>query len=60
MLSALAVALVTVALPYSPLNGLLGFTPLPLALLLVLLGIAVTYVTASEVAKRVFYAKVRV
>ena len=58
-LSALAVALVTLALPYSPLNGILGFTPLPLALLLVLLGITVAYVTASEVTKRVFYEKAR-
>jgi Mg2+-importing ATPase len=58
-LSALAVALVTLALPYSPLNGILGFTPLPLPLLLVLLGITVAYVTASEVAKRVFYKRVR-
>ena len=58
-LSALAVALVTLVLPYSPLGGILGFTPLPLALLLVLSGITVAYVTASEVAKKVFYHKVR-
>jgi Mg2+-importing ATPase len=57
-LSALAVALVTIALPYSPLNGILGFTPLPLPLLLVLLGIAVVYITASETAKRIFYRRV--
>jgi Mg2+-importing ATPase len=57
-LSALAVALVTIALPYSPLNGILGFTPLPLPLLLVLLGITVAYITASEVAKHVFYRRV--
>lgn len=52
-----AVALVTLALPYSPLSGILGFTPLPLSLLLVLLGITVAYITASEVAKRMFYRR---
>jgi Mg2+-importing ATPase len=57
-LSALAVALVTLALPYSPLNKILGFTPLPLSLLLVLVGITVAYITASEVAKRFFYRRV--
>jgi Mg2+-importing ATPase len=58
-LSALAVAVVTLILPYSPLNGILGFTPLPLPLLLVLLGITVAYITASEVAKRIFYKRVQ-
>jgi Mg2+-importing ATPase len=59
VLSALAVAVVTLILPYSPLSGILGFTPLPLSLLLVLLGITVAYITASEVAKRIFYKKVQ-
>jgi Mg2+-importing ATPase len=55
MLSALAVALVTLALPYSLLSGILGFTPL--SLLLVLLGITAAYITASEVTKRIFYGR---
>jgi Mg2+-importing ATPase len=57
--SALIVAVVTLALPYSPLSGLLGFTPLPLSLLLVLLGITVLYITASEVTKQHLYKKAR-
>jgi Mg2+-importing ATPase len=57
--SALVVAGVTLALPFSPLKGLLGFTPLPLSLLLVLLGITVLYVITSEVAKRSFYRRVQ-
>jgi Mg2+-importing ATPase len=56
-LSALAVALVTLALPYSLLSGILGFTPLSLSLLLVLLGITAAYITASEVTKRIFYGR---
>ena len=58
-LSALAVAVVTLLLPYSPLSGLLGFAPLPLSLLVVLVGITAAYITASEVAKRIFYKRVQ-
>jgi Mg2+-importing ATPase len=55
--STLAVAIVTLALPYLPFGGLLGFTPLPPAVIALLLGITVLYVAAAEVAKRVFYAR---
>jgi Mg2+-importing ATPase len=60
LISALIVAGVTLVLPYSPLSGLLGFTPLPIPLLLVLGGIAVLYIATSEMAKRVFYARVQI
>jgi len=59
LISALIVAGVTVVLPYSPLSGLLGFTPLPIPLLLVLGGIAVLYIASSEMAKKVFYKRVQ-
>jgi Mg2+-importing ATPase len=55
----LLVAAVTLVLPYSPLKGALGFTPLPLPLLLTLLGITGLYVLASEAAKRAFYQRMR-
>ncbi|MHB9031949.1 MAG: magnesium-translocating P-type ATPase [Anaerolineae bacterium] len=51
----LAVAVVTLALPYSPLNHILGMTPLPLGFVGLLLGITLAYVAASEVAKYIFY-----
>jgi Mg2+-importing ATPase len=51
------VLLVTLALPYSPLSELLGFRPLALPSLLLLGLITLLYVAASELAKRVFYAK---
>jgi Mg2+-importing ATPase len=60
LIAALIIAGVTVVLPYSPLSGLLGFTPLPISLLLVLGGIAVLYIATSEVAKKVFYERVRI
>ena len=47
------------ALPYSPLAGLLGLTPLPLTILLALLGILVLYISTAEIVKRAFYRRVR-
>jgi Mg2+-importing ATPase len=59
LLGTLVVAAVTLLLPYTPLGKPLGFAPLPPTLLLALLGITGLYVLASEVAKRVFYRRVR-
>ena len=59
LIGTLLVAAVTLLLPYSPLSKPLGFTPLPLPLLLTLLGISGIYVLASEAAKRAFYRRVR-
>jgi len=59
LLGTLVVAVITLLLPYTPLSKPLGFTPLPPSLLLTLLGITGLYVLASEVAKRVFYQRVR-
>jgi len=60
LITILMVAGVTLILPYSPLNGLLGFTPLPASLLFVLGLIAMLYLTTSEVAKRVFYKRAKI
>jgi len=45
-------------LPYTPLSGIMGFVPLPAPVLLLMIGITFLYIVASEVSKRVFYAKV--
>jgi Mg2+-importing ATPase len=50
--SVVAVVAVGVLLPYSPLAGLLGFTPLPASYLLFLVGVAVTYLALVECVKR--------
>jgi Mg2+-importing ATPase len=59
LIAALIVAGVTLILPYSPLGGLLGFTPLPISLFLTLGGIAGLYIATSEVTKKVFYERVQ-
>jgi Mg2+-importing ATPase len=53
----LLVAVVTLALPYTPLAGLLGFGPLPPTYLLVIFGIVAMYFLSAEFAKRWFYRK---
>jgi magnesium-transporting ATPase (P-type) len=55
-LATVIVAVVTLLLPYSPFGALLGFTPL--SLLALIGGIAVLYILATELAKRLFYQHV--
>jgi Mg2+-importing ATPase len=59
LVGVLVVAAVTIFLPYSPLSKVLGFVRMPPLPVLVLLGITVLYVLGSELAKRVFYARVQ-
>lgn len=47
------VAVVTVALPYSPLAGVLGMTGLPFKLVLALVGLTTIYVLVNEMVKRI-------
>jgi P-type Mg2+ transporter len=54
-LNTLAVVVVGLALPWSPLAGLLGFTALPLPFLLFLGISTVTYLLLVEAAKRKFF-----
>ncbi|HMN26991.1 MAG TPA: HAD-IC family P-type ATPase, partial [Caldilineaceae bacterium] len=55
-LSTVLVTVIALALPYLPLNELLGFTPLPLNVLLLLVAITVLYIAVSEMAKHIYYA----
>jgi Mg2+-importing ATPase len=57
-ISSLTVAVITLAIPYVPSSGLLGFTPLPAWVMGLLLGITALYVAASEVAKSIFYRRI--
>jgi Mg2+-importing ATPase len=53
--STLGIIGVTFVVPFLPFAGLLGFTALPGAVLLALVGITVLYVAATELAKARFY-----
>jgi Mg2+-importing ATPase len=54
----LAVIAITLALPYTPLASLLGFTPLPFIYLLIIFGIVGLYFISAEFTKRWFYANI--
>jgi len=46
-------------LPYTPLAQILGFAPLPLTFLLLLMGILALYVAGAELIKKTFYKHVK-
>ena len=49
------VTAITLAMPYTPLAGLLGFAPLSLSYLLAIFGIVTLYFLSAELTKRWFY-----
>ena len=57
LIAMIVVLVITLALPYSPLSGLLGLQPLALSSLMLLSLITLLYVAASELAKRLLYSK---
>jgi P-type Mg2+ transporter len=50
---------ITLLLPYTPVEGLLGFQPLPVEFLLVLAAIVGLYIFCAENVKRVFYQHIQ-
>ncbi len=59
LLATMAIAALTLLLPYTPLAAPLGFTPMPLSFLLLLAAILAGYVLTAELVKRYFYATTR-
>jgi Mg2+-importing ATPase len=56
----LAIVVITVALPYSPIAPVIGFVPLPLPLM-AMLGLIVTlYLASAELTKHFFYRMVKI
>jgi Mg2+-importing ATPase len=55
----IAIAIVTVILPYTPLAPLLGFQSLPMEFLLVLAAIVWLYILSAETVKRLFYQHIQ-
>jgi Mg2+-importing ATPase len=55
----IAIVVVTLLLPYTPLAGLLGFQALPTEFLLVLAAMIGLYIVCAETVKRLFYRHVQ-
>ena len=54
-IATMVIVAVILALPYTPLAGIFGFEPLPLAFILIMFAIVGLYVIMAEVTKKVFY-----
>lgn len=57
LISTLIVIGITFLLPYTRVNSLFGFVPLPMPLLLTVTGLIVLYVLCAEITKKVFYSR---
>ena len=55
----IAIAIITLIIPYTPLASVLGFQALPLSFVLILMAIVALYVTAAEIVKGIFYSRVK-
>ena len=53
----IVLTLMTLAMPYLPFIGILGFVPLPIPLWAALLAITMLYVVATEIGKKWFYRR---
>lgn len=58
-ISTACVAVAAVVLPYTPLAGLFGFTPMPVWILLIIAVIVVLYILTAEIVKSRFYKVVK-
>ena len=60
LISSIVVGVFAVTIPYLPFVDVFGFVPLPLSVMLLILGITAAYVAATEVVKRHFYRRMEV
>ena len=60
LMATLLTVIVTVVLPFTPLGGIFGFSRLPISFLLLIGIIIIAYIITAEMAKTVFYKKVKV
>ena len=58
-IATLLTVVVTVVLPFTPLGGIFGFSPLPISFLVLIAIIVVLYIVAAEIVKAAFYKKVK-
>jgi Mg2+-importing ATPase len=59
LIATLSIFAVTLILPFTPLAGIFGFSPLPIHFLLLIGLIVLCYILTAEMVKKVFYKKVK-
>src|SRR5207247_8407620 len=60
LMATLLIVVVTLILPFTPLSEIFGFNPLPISFLLLIGIIIMGYIISAEIAKTIFYRKVKV
>jgi Mg2+-importing ATPase len=55
LIATLLVVAITLIVPFTPLDQILGFSRLPVSFVLAILAIVIVYILAAEITKRVFY-----
>ncbi len=59
LIATLSIFAVTLILPFTPLAGIFGFSPLPIHFLLLIGLIVLCYIFTAEIVKKVFYKRVK-
>jgi len=59
LIATLSIAVITLAIPFTPLGDVFGFSPLKFSTYLFLMLIVVLYIIAAEITKKIFYKKVK-
>jgi Mg2+-importing ATPase len=59
LIATLSIFVVTLILPFTPLAGIFGFSPLPIHFLLLIGLIVLCYILTAEMVKKVFYKRVK-
>jgi Mg2+-importing ATPase len=57
LMTTLAIVAATLILPYTPLAGIFGFSPLPVSFLLLIGIVILFYIITAEIVKKLFYKK---
>jgi Mg2+-importing ATPase len=60
LIATLLVVVVTLILPFTPLGKIFGFNPLPISFFLLIGMIVIGYIVSAEIAKTIFYRKVKI
>jgi Mg2+-importing ATPase len=60
LIATISIVVITLILPYTPLAGIFGFSPLPVPFLLFIGLIILLYIFTAEIVKKVFYKRVKI
>ncbi len=58
LVSTIIIVVITIIIPYLPFDSIFGFIPLPIPLLLAVIGLTLLYVVTTEIAKKYFYSRI--